>query len=103
MGSVTPPTVGALFAGYGGLELAVEMVFGARPLWLSEFDRAPSAILACRFPGVPNLGDVTQIDWLGVPRVQILTGGFPCQDVSHAGRRHGLLRGANRSGLWGSM
>jgi len=49
---------GALFAGYGGLDLAVESVFGARPAWVSEFDAAPSRILAHRFPGVPNLGDV---------------------------------------------
>jgi site-specific DNA-cytosine methylase len=45
---------GALFAGYGGLDLAVEEVFGATPAWVSEIEPGPSKILAARFPGVPT-------------------------------------------------
>lgn len=94
--------IGALFAGYGGLDLAVEDVFGARPAWLSEFDKAPSKILATRYPDIPNHGDVTKIDWASVEPVDIITGGSPCQDLSHAGKRAGMKAGT-RSGLWASM
>lgn len=88
------PKVGALFAGYGGLELAVSDVFpDAHPAWVAEFDAAPSRILAQRFPGVPNLGDVTAVDWAAVEPVDIITGGSPCQDLSHAGKRAGMRAG----------
>jgi DNA (cytosine-5)-methyltransferase 1 len=93
---------GALFAGYGGLDLAVEEVFGATPAWVSEIEPGPSKILATRFPDVPNLGDVTKIDWAAVEPVDIITGGSPCQDLSHAGKRAGM-RAGTRSGLWASM
>lgn len=93
---------GALFAGYGGLDLAVEDVFGATTAWVSEFDAAPSRILARRFPDAPNHGDVTKIDWAAVEPVDIITGGSPCQDLSHAGKRAGMKAGT-RSGLWASM
>lgn len=97
------PKVGALFAGYGGLELAVSDVFpDAHPAWVAEFDAAPSRILAQRFPDVPNLGDVTAVDWAAVEPVDIITGGSPCQDLSHAGKRAGM-RAGTRSGLWASM
>lgn len=90
---------GELFAGVGGLGLAVNDVFGATPAWFSEFDAAPSKVLAHHYPDVPNFGDVTKVDWATVPRVNILAGGFPCQDVSLAGRRAGMKDGT-RSGLW---
>ncbi|ASX98751.1 DNA methylase [Arthrobacter phage Colucci] len=93
-----------LFAGYGGLAQAIERGFGARSVWLSEFDPAPSKILAHHFPGIPNLGDVTKIDWDAIAadplmRPHIMGGGFPCQDVSLAGLRKGLTS-STRSGLW---
>lgn len=94
--------IGALFAGYGGLELGIERVFGARTVWVSELDAAPSRILAHRFPDAPNLGDVTKIPWADVEPVDILGGGSPCQDLSHAGKRAGMKAGT-RSGLWASM
>src|SRR5690606_37553734 len=74
--------------------------------WHCEFDAAPSKILAHHWPEVPNLGDITTADWSQVEPVDVITGGFPCQDVSHAGRRQGLIRdgeGRTRSGLWGHM
>lgn len=94
--------LGSLFSGYGGLDLAVEAVTGARPAWCCEFDAAPSRILAHHWPDVPNLGDITTVDWGTVEPVDILTGGFPCQDLSHAGKRAGLRPGT-RSGLWEHM
>lgn len=94
--------VGALFAGYGGLDLAVQQVIDAEIAWVSEFDKGPSKILATRFPDAPNHGDITKIDWSQVEPVDIITGGSPCQDLSHAGKRLGMKVGT-RSGLWVSM
>lgn len=91
-----------MFSGYGGLDLAVQEVFDAVTVWHCEFEEAPSRVLAERWPGVPNLGDVTKVDWSQVEPVDILTGGFPCQDVSLAGRRAGM-RDGTRSGLWSEM
>ena len=99
---MTAPRIGELFAGYGGLGMAVQQVYGGDLAWYSEFDDAPSRIMAHHHAGVPNYGDVTQIDWATVPPVDILTGGFPCQDVSVAGRRAGMTDGT-RSGLWSHM
>lgn len=90
---------GSLFAGYGGLDLAVNAYFGATTAWFSESDPAPSRILAHHWPDVPNHGDITRIDWTAVEPIDILCGGFPCQDVSAAGRRAGI-RDGTRSGLW---
>lgn len=100
--TMTRATVGELFAGYGGIGLALEDVLDARVAWVSEFDKAPSAILAQRFPDAPNLGDITKIDWSQVEPVDIITGGSPCQDLSPAGKRAGMRLGT-RSGLWASM
>lgn len=144
--------VGSLFAGYEGIGLALEQVFPDVQLtWVSEFDTAPSKILATRYPDVPNHGDVTKIKWspdcptcgsftrvrrstgaLRLPLgytcsgcgeehdlslrqdqmlatgveiaspVDVITGGSPCQDLSHAGKRAGMKAGT-RSGLWASM
>ena len=97
-----PLKVGALFAGYAGIEVALASVLDVEPAWFAEFEDAPSRILAHRFPGVPNLGDVTKVDWSAVEPVDIITGGSPCQDLSHAGKRAGMKAGT-RSGLWASM
>mgnify|MGYP000845275774 FL=1 len=100
---MTPPLrVGALFAGYGGLDLAVLDVFDAALEWYAEIDPAPARIMAHHHPGAPNLGDVTAVDWTNVPPVDVITGGSPCQDLSHAGKRAGM-RAGTRSGLWASM
>ena len=94
--------LGSMFAGYGGLDLAIESVFGARTVWQAEWEDAPSQVLARHWPGVPNLRDVTAVDWAEVESVDIIAGGFPCQDVSLAGRRAGMTEGT-RSNLWGAM
>lgn len=100
---MAPLRMGELFAGYGGLGMGVELAVGdVERVWVSEFDPAPSQILATHWPDVPNLGDVTQIDWSRVEPVDVLTGGFPCQDVSLAGARAGMKAGT-RSGLWSYM
>lgn len=91
--------IGSLFSGYGGLDLAVSRVTGAEVAWHCEWEDAPSKILEKHFPGVPNFKDVTKVDFTQVEPVDILTGGFPCQDLSLAGKRAGLKDGT-RSGLW---
>ncbi|RKN61896.1 DNA cytosine methyltransferase [Streptomyces klenkii] len=108
--------IGSLFSGTGALDLAVQAVYGGRVVWHSQYEppdkhgreqeQHAAAILARHWPGVPNLGDITRIDWRAVVEergpVDILTGGFPCTDVSSAGRRAGLAPGT-RSGLWSYM
>ena len=94
--------LGELCAGYGGLGLAVEEVFDAELAWYSEFDAAPSKIMATHWPDITNHGDMTQIDWANIEPVDIISGGTPCQDLSAAGRRKGMTEGT-RSNLWVHM
>jgi len=91
--------IGSLFSGYGGLDLAVMNVLDAEVVWHCEWEKAPSAILEHHFPNVPNYRDVKQVDFTQVESIDILTGGFPCQDLSLAGKRAGLQE-VTRSGLW---
>lgn len=95
-------TYGAMFAGYGGLDMGVQSVLGGRMAWCAEVEKAPSRILARHWPDAPNLGDVTKVDWHAVPKVDVITGGSPCQDLSHAGKRKGMHDGT-RSNLWAEM
>ncbi|MGP5043530.1 DNA cytosine methyltransferase [Glutamicibacter ardleyensis] len=99
---MTKLKLGEVCAGYGGLGLAVEAVFDAELAWYSEFEDSAEAILKEHWPGVPNHGDMTAIDWAAVEPVDILSGGTPCQDLSHAGRRAGMTEGT-RSNLWVAM
>lgn len=95
-------TIGSLFTGYGGLDQAVSAVTGGRTIWTSDIGPGANKIIEHRYPDVPNLGDISAVDWSTVQRPDIITGGFPCQDVSAAGRRAGLAPGS-RSGLWSMM
>jgi len=94
-------TIGSLFAGVGGFDLGFERA-GARVLWQVENDAHAIAVLARRWPDVERHEDVCTVGAHNLPRVDVLVGGFPCQDVSIAGTivggRRGLL-GA-RSGLF---
>ncbi|TCJ80260.1 UNVERIFIED_ORG: DNA (cytosine-5)-methyltransferase 1 [Dietzia maris] len=94
--------IGSLFSGYGGLDLAVEHVFNAKTVWFSELNAPVARVFSHHWPAAPNLGDITTIDWSQVEPVDILIGGFPCQDVSTVGKRAGLAPGT-RSGLWAHM
>lgn len=95
-------TIGSLCSGYGGLDAGVQMVLDADVAWHSDIDPGACKILAHHWPDVPNLGDMTTVDWSQVEPVDIITGGTPCQDLSHAGKRAGM-RAGTRSGLWASM
>lgn len=100
------PDIVSLFSGYGGLDIAVQQVLGGQVAVHVDNDPGATAILAHHWPHVPNLGDITAVDWHGLDvrlaPIRILTGGFPCQDVSAAGRRAGLTPDS-RSGLWTHM
>jgi DNA (cytosine-5)-methyltransferase 1 len=108
-------THASFFSGVGGLDLGLERA-GWRTVSFSEIDPCASAVLAERWPGVPNLGDITELAGLrpiqrdgerpepdaspelrgriqprhGIPDATLWTGGFPCQDLSIAGKRRGM-------------
>ncbi len=95
-------TVGSLFSGYGGLDLGLSQVLPTELLWVVDNAPGPQKILAHRYPNASNLGDITAIDWATVPKVSVITGGSPCQDISVAGKGAGIQDGT-RSGLWAYM
>jgi len=90
-------TLGSLFSGSGGFELAGQ-ICGIIPVWKSEVEPFAIAVTNKHFPDVTHLGDIRTIDGSLVPPVDIITAGFCCQDLSVAGKRAGL-RG-ERSGLF---
>lgn len=92
-------TAGSLCSGYGGLDEAVCAFFGAELSWVADSDAAAGKVLADRYPGVTNLGDISKVAWESVEPADIVVAGFPCQDVSLAGKRAGLVPGT-RSGAW---
>jgi DNA (cytosine-5)-methyltransferase 1 len=91
-----PLTVGSLFAGIGGFDLGLERA-GMRIIWQCDSDEFCRRVLARHWPDVPRYEDVRAIDAQAVPP-NVLAGGFPCQDLSIAGRRAGLV--GPKSGLW---
>lgn len=91
------PYVGSLFSGIGGIELGFEHA-GFNTSWCIEYEPYAQSILRKRFPNAKIYGDITKIDFRDVPKVEILTGGFPCQDISNAGKRAGIE--GSRSSLW---
>lgn len=78
-------TVGSLFSGIGGLDLGLERA-GMRVIWQSEIDPYARRVLAKHWPDVPNLGDITTIDWSTVERPDVICGGYPCPAFSQAAR-----------------
>lgn len=101
-----------LFEGYGGLSRGLLDVTGGQLVGYAEYEpptkkilkpsQGPARLMKYRYPGLTNYGDVTKIDWARVKaetRPNMACGGFPCQDVSHAGLRAGLTVGT-RSGMW---
>jgi len=89
--------VGSLFSGIGGIELGFERA-GFKTLWFCEIDPYAQAVLRRRFPDAVVYGDITKLDFKTVPGIDILAGGFPCQDISTAGKGIGIT--GSRSGLW---
>lgn len=90
-------TIGSLFSGIGGLELGLEWAGLGPVLWQAEADAFKRKILAKHWPEVKRYDDVRDIDERA-GRVDVLCGGFPCQDLSSAGALAGI--DGPRSGLW---
>lgn len=91
-----------LFSGIGGFSLGLERA-GMETAAFVEIDAAARTVLAKHWPETPIYTDVrevtkTKLESDGVGRINVICGGFPCQDISIAGKRAGLS--GERSGLW---
>lgn len=91
-------TVGSLFSGIGGLDLGLERA-GMEIKWQCEKDEYCQKVLKKHWPEAVLYDDITTINGRDLAPVDVLAGGFPCQDVSTAGKRAGIAEGT-RSGLW---
>lgn len=90
-------TFGSLFSGVGGFDLGFERA-GMECRWQVEIDDKARAVLDRHWPQVEKHTDVRDVGRHNLEPVDVICGGFPCQDVSVAGRRQGLA--GERSGLW---
>ena len=88
-----------LFSGIGGFALAAQWA-GFRTIGFSEIEPYACRVLEKNFRGVPNLGDIRKMDCSSIGDVRLLTGGYPCQPFSSAGKRQGA---ADDRHLWPAM
>jgi DNA (cytosine-5)-methyltransferase 1 len=88
---------GSLFSGIGGFDLAFNRA-GMECAWMCEIDKHCQDVLGKQFEGVKIYDDVRTIEKDNAEPVDLICGGFPCQDLSVAGKRQGLA--GERSGLW---
>jgi len=88
---------GSLFAGIGGLDLGLERA-GFKIIWQVERDKFCQQVLRTHWPGVTLYDDVREVGRKNLIPVDLIAGGFPCQDLSIAGKRAGL--DGERSNLW---
>lgn len=93
-------TFGSLFAGIGGLDKGLEDA-GLQCSWQVEINPYCQKVLTAHWPTVPKHLDITTIKGSDLPYVDLIAGGFPCQDISVAGKGAGLS--GERSGLWYHM
>lgn len=96
-GNMRELTLGSLFSGSGGFELAGALC-GIKPVFCSEIEPYPIAVTRSRFPNMKHLGDVSRVKGNEIEPVDIISFGSPCQDLSVAGKRAGL--DGERSGLF---
>jgi len=95
--------VGSLFSGIGGMEIGLSRAIpNIRPAWFCEQNLYSQSILSKHWKGVPIYDDVRNINKSNVESIDILTGGFPCQSISIAGKMEGL-ENDEKSGLWWEM
>ena len=88
-----------MFSGIGGFSLGLQQA-GIEPDWIgySDIDSHANKVFKRRFPNAKELGSITDIQPRDLPNIDLVTFGFPCQDLSVAGKRGGLQ--ANRSSLF---
>ena len=95
-----------LFSGIGGFSLGLERTGGFETVAFCEIEYFPRKVLAKHWPEVPCYEDVTKLTGDILERdgiaVDVITGGFPCQDISTAGKQAGIGEGT-RSGLWSEI
>lgn len=91
-------TMGSLFAGVGGFDAGFEAA-GFESRWCVEWDEKAQCVLRRHFSGAQIHGDITKIGHADLEPVDVITYGFPCQDLSVAGKRAGMKEGT-RSGLF---
>ena len=95
-----------LFAGIGGFSLGLERTGGFETVAFCEIEPFPRKVLTKHWPKVPQYEDVRELtgDRLAADgiTVDVITGGFPCQDISTAGKQSGISDGT-RSGLWSEI
>lgn len=94
---IQPVTHGSLFSGIGGFDLGFERA-GIETIWEVEIDPYCRKVLERHFPHAKRYEDVRTVGKHNLAPVDIISGGFPCQDISQAGRQAGI--DAPRSGLW---
>ena len=94
------PTVGSLFAGIGGFDLAFERE-GYDVAWQVEIDSYCQRVLEKHWPDVPRYDDVRDCGLHNLEPVDVIAGGFPCTDISCAGKQAGL--NGEQSSLWWQM
>jgi len=95
-----------LFSGIGGFSLGLERTGGFETVAFCEIEKFPQKVLAKHWPGVPIYDDVRELTAERLAAdgisVDVITGGFPCQDISIAGKQKGIGEGT-RSGLWSEL
>lgn len=96
-----------LFSGIGGFSLGLERTGGFETVAFCEIEEFPRRVLKKHWPEVPCYHDVrtltaAQLAADGITAIDVITGGFPCQDLSVAGKRGGMGEGT-RSGLWSEI
>lgn len=95
-----------LFSGIGGFSLGLERTGGFETVAFCEIEEFPRRVLAKHWPKVPCYHDVRELTAErltadGITRIDVITGGFPCQDISSSGKQGGISAG--RSGLWSEI
>lgn len=90
-----------LFSGIGGFSLGLERTGGFKTSAFCEIDGFARSILRRHWPAVPIFDDVVKLRGRDVGPIDVVCGGFPCQDISYAG--HGAGLGGKRSGLWSEI
>ena len=93
-----------LFSGIGGFALAAKWVWGDELdiTGFCEIEKYAQKVLQKNFPGVPIYDDITKLNGKDFKNIDLITGGFPCQDISVAGKGAGIKEGT-RSGLWSEL